>query len=238
VIIQRRGDTLFFITQADHAALAATIMSHWREGGLPDHPRREAILAATAAHDDGWREEDVTLQVNEQGEPQDFIEVPADIKQRIWPRATERLAATSPYVAALVAQHALTIYASLGSDPAWRSFFARMTRTRDELAERALPRTPEVLGVDYRFVRIGDQLSLIFCNGWTAPMAGVGYRAILKDITLEVTPDPFGGVRIPISVEARTLAARPYVSADDLRRAYAAAPVVTLDGYVAGIPAA
>jgi hypothetical protein len=234
VIIQRRDDTLFFITQANHAAVAATIMTHWREGGLPEHPRREAILDATAAHDDGWREEDVTLHLNDVGEPQDFIEVPTDVKQRIWPRATERLAATSPYVAALVAQHALTIYASLGSDPAWRSFFARMTRTRDDLAERALPQTTEAVGVDYRFVRIGDQLSLIFCNGWTAPMAGVGYRAILKDITLEVTPDPFGGVRIPISVEARTLAARPYTSVDDLRRAYAAAPVVTLAGYVVG----
>jgi Protein of unknown function (DUF3891) len=234
VIIQRRGNQLLFIKQTDHAALAATIMSHWQLGGLAEHSRRDVILEATRVHDDGWREEDLQLHVDEHGEALDFIEVPGEVKRRIWPRATARLGTTSPYVGALVAEHALTIYASLHADPQWRGFFSDMTRTRDDLVARAAAQGTVALDRDYPFVRIGDQLSLVFCNGWTAPMAGLGYRAILKDITLEVTPDPFGGKRIPISVEARTLAARRYSSAEDLRAAYAAASLMRLDGLVAG----
>jgi hypothetical protein len=134
MIIQRRGGELLFITQAAHAALAAAIMAEWALGGLPDHPRREAILIATRHHDDGWREEDARLHIGPDGEPLDFIAVPPDVKQRIWPRATERVLRRSPYAAALVAEHALTIHEPLGGDPAWRAFFARMQVIRSSRA--------------------------------------------------------------------------------------------------------
>ena len=231
MIIQRRRDELLFIRQPDHAALAAEMMAHWQD--LADHPRRDAILAATRDHDDGWREEDEELHVSG-GEPLDFVAVPPEIKHRVWPRAAERLARTSPYVAALVAEHALTIHAALKQDPVWRSFFARMTRTRDDLLSRVDGASPETLTRDYKFVRTGDQLSLIFCNAWTTPMAGLGYKAILTGTALEIAPDPFGGRRIPLRVEARPVAARRFDSAADLRQALAAAPVVVLEGYAAG----
>jgi hypothetical protein len=234
VIIQRRGAELLFITQLDHAALAADIMRHWQPGGLPDHPRRPAILAATRNHDEGWREEDAQLHVSEAGEPLDFVSVPPAVKHRIWPRATERLAAASPYVAALVAEHALTVHAPLRQDPSWRRFFAGMERTRDALLARATPEEAAAAGDDYRFVRIGDQLSLVFCNGWTTPMSGTGYRAILSGVTLEISPDPFGGIRIPMRVEARSLPARSYASAADVRAAYAAAAPLWLEGQAVG----
>jgi hypothetical protein len=235
VIIQRRGDELLCIAQVDHAALAAEIMSHWSLGGLPHHPRRDAILEATRLHDDGWREEDAQLHVNDVGEPLDFIAVPPAVKHRIWPRATDRLAARSPYIAALVAQHALAVHARLRQDRAWQSFFATMERAGEEQLRRATP--DEAAGAldDYPFVRIGDQLSLIFCNGWTTPMAGVGYRAILKDITLEITPDPFERRRVPLRVDARRVAARTYRSAADFREAYASAVIIPLEGEAAGI---
>jgi Protein of unknown function (DUF3891) len=235
VIIQRRGNDLICIAQVDHAALAAEIMSHWRLGGLPQHPRRDAILEATRLHDDGWREEDAQLHVSEVGEPLDFIAVPPAVKLRIWPRATERLASRSPYVAALVAQHALTVHAPLRQDRAWQQFFATMERARDTQLSRAA--ADEAAGAldDYPFVRIGDQLSLIFCNGWTTPMSGLGYRAILRDITLEITPDPFEGRRVPLRVDARWVAARTFGSAADFRDAYASAPVIPLEGEAAGV---
>lgn len=232
VIIRRATDGLLFITQTDHAALAARIMAQWH--ALRDHPRREAILAATHNHDDGWREEDAMLHVSRDGEPLDFTAVPAEVKQRIWPRAAERLAAQiDPYVGALVAQHALTVHAPLRDNPQWRRFFATMERTRDALRSRAAVAGAECFDDDYAFVRIGDQLSLIFCNGWTAPLAGIGYRAILNGITLEVRPDPFAGVRVPLAIHARSLPARTYTSADDVRAAYADAPVIALEGYAA-----
>jgi len=219
------------ITQGDHAGLAGRIMRAWRLGGLPDHPRREAILTATDHHDDGWLEEDAELHLSDAGEPLDFIAVPPDVKQRIWPRATTRWTPRSPYVAALIAQHALTVHAPLAEDPAWRRFFLTMTRTRDDLLERSGSTS---VADDYPFVRTGEQLSLIFCNGWTAPLTGLGYKAILSGITLQITPDPFAGARVPLEIAARSLPAGPYASVADLRAAFAAAPSVRLNGEAAG----
>ena len=234
MIIQRRGDELLFITQIAHAALAADLMDAWQLGGLPDNPRRDAILSATRNHDDGWREEDAELYVDKEGSPQDFVAVPPEIKQRIWPRAAGRLGAESPYIGALVAEHALTVYARLRDDPAWHRFFADMERTRDALLARASPDEAAGAADDYRFVRIGDQLSLIFCNGWTAPLEGPGYRAILNGNTLEISPDPFDGRRVPMQIEARSVPPHQYPSAAELRTACAASPVRMLEGEAIG----
>ena len=209
-------------------------MRAWKLGALPDHPRRDAILTATDHHDNGWQEEDAELHVNESGDPLDFVAVPPFVKQRIWPRATERWAARSPYVAALIAEHALTVHAPLAQDPSWGSFFRLMTRSRDELVARSgVP--AEDLAADYPFVRTGDQLSLIFCNGWTAPLTGIGYKAILSGITLQITPDPFAGLRVPLEVTARALPATRYASAAALRRAFADGPAVRLAGEAVGV---
>ena len=176
------------------------------------------------------------MHVSGSGEPLDFIAVPPAVKHRIWPRATERLATQiSPYVAALVAQHALSVHAPLRDDPEWRHFFATMERTRDELRDRASERGDRSqFDDDYAFVRTGDQLSLIFCNGWTAPLAGIGYRAILNGITLDITPDPFDGARVALAIPARSLTTREYTSAGDLRAAYAEAPAMVLEGQAVG----
>lgn len=236
MLLQRRGDTLLFIPQRTHAALAATLMARWQLGGLPDNPRREAILTATREHDEGWAEEDAELHVGDNGDPLDFVAVPPHVKHRIWPRATERVAAaTSPYVAALIAQHALTVHAPLRQQPAWREFFARMERLRDGYLSRASPAEAEAASTDYSFVRIGDQLSLIFCNGWTTPMSGTGFSARLEGSTLRITPDPFGGQRVPMQVEARILPARAYESAADLRQTYETARTTILAGEAAAM---
>lgn len=233
MIIQRRANEYLFITQGAHAALAGDIMTDWRLGGLPAHPRRAPILTATRRHDDGWEEEDAELHVGEQGEALDFISVPAAVKHRIWPRATDRLAG-APYVAALVAQHAILVHGPLRDDPAWRGFFREMEERRDALLGRSRVQDLDTLAGDYAFVRTGDLLSLIFCNGWSEAMPGNGYHAILKGITLEIAPDPFAGRQIPLSVEARVLPVRSYATAADLRQAYAAAPVTEVHGVATG----
>ena len=233
VIIRQAKDHLLFITQEDHASLAGRIMRAWQLGGLPDHPRRDAILAATDEHDNGWQEEDIGTHVSDAGDPLDFIAVPPHVKQRIWPRAAERWAARSPYVAALIAQHALTVHSTLAQDPAWTSFFGLMTRVRDDLVARSGV-APGDLAADYPFVRTGDQLSLILCNGWTAPLSGIGYKAILTGVTLQISPDPFAGARLPLDITARSLPAVRYSSALDLRAAVANAPTVRLTGEAVG----
>lgn len=234
MIIRRSGDSLLFVAQTDHARLAADLMASWCEGGLVDHPRRGAILAAAREHDNGWIEEDAQMHVDPSGEPLDFIAVPAAVKHRIWPRAAARLAETDTYVAALVVEHALAIHGQQRSDPAWRGFFSTMDGLRADLVARCGGGADRTLREDYPFVQTADQLSLIYCNGWQTPFARRGGRTILRGTTLETTPDPFAGRRVPLRVAARRLSPRSYATAADLRAAYAAAPVVTIEGEARG----
>jgi hypothetical protein len=58
MIIRADDSSLFLVTQPDHAALAARIMRRWTAAGFPEPPRRDDVLAAIDAHDNGWREVD------------------------------------------------------------------------------------------------------------------------------------------------------------------------------------
>lgn len=235
-MIIRQHDTFFvFITQPDHAALAADVMACWLEDGFAAHPRREAILYAIREHDNGWLEEDAATHVDADGNPLDFVSVPARVKHGIWPRAVDRIGRNRPYEAALIAQHALTVHGQQRTDPAWRTFFDVMDERLGALLRRSAADSPTTLAADYRFVQAADQLSLIFCNGWRTPFPRHGGRAILNGTTLELTPDPFGGVRVPMHVQARRVPLRAYSSAADLRAAFDSAPLVTLDGVAIGI---
>src|SRR3954453_21006754 len=120
MIIQPGGSTQLLITQPDHAALAAAIVRQWTSGEFEESPRRSDILRAIAEHDNGWREVDAAPLVDRAtGRILDFIHAPDAVRQGVWPRGVERLAGT-PYVAALVAQHAIEIYSGYKDDPGWR----------------------------------------------------------------------------------------------------------------------
>jgi hypothetical protein len=230
VIIRRTPTALLFIAQQDHAALSAAIMAEWKLDGFPDHPRRDAILLATHEHDNGWLEEDAMTHVDQDGEPLDFMSVPPTVKQRIWPRAAARVAERNPYAAALIAQHALALHGQQQTEPAWRPFLSQMERLKMDLVARCAAGAGDTLQDDYRFVQAGDQLSLVFCNGWTAPFPRPGGRLQLHGDTLTVSPDPFNGRQVPLRIAARRLPVRTFASGRELRAALDAAPVEWIEG--------
>lgn len=233
VIVRTSDHQFLLIAQPVHAALAATLMNAWRADGLPTSPRRDAILRATLTHDDGWIEEDRAPIVDEpSGRILDFMTAPAPVRQGVWPRGVSRLSST-PYEAALVAQHAISVYRSNQSSADWARFFAVMETLRDEHLARCAPRTLEDLVHDYFFVRIGDFMSLIFCNAWTDVEHLAHYELRLQGTRLSVTPDPFGGRHIPFTVEARRLPGRRF-DREGALAAYASAPLVTLTGVATG----
>ncbi len=232
MILRRDGDAWLCIQQMDHAGMAADLMTRWKD--LDRHPRRDEIFLAIRQHDNGWIEEDDRTHVDPSGEALDFMSVPAAVKHRIWPRAVARLERDHPYVAALVAQHALTVHGQQRVDGAWRPFFETMEGLRSTLLDRAGAWANAALDEDYRFVQLADQLSLIFCNGWTAPFPRHGGRSILTGHTLVTSPDPFEGASVPIQVAARRIPARRFDSPADLRAAIGQAPVETLSGTLQG----
>jgi hypothetical protein len=239
MIVRPDGDAWLCITQPDHARLSGVLMAHWCADGFPERLTRARVLDATARHDLGWAVEDAAPRIDpDRGEPYDFVSAPVAVRQAIWPRAVAALAREDTYVAALVAQHALTVYRRYQHDPAWREFFPRLEALRDDLVAETTPEGRTSFLLDYTIVGLGDLCSLIFCNGWPEPYLMEGYRAILTGDRLTLSPDPFGGLAVPFEVPARRVPRRRYRSDDEFRDTLAGAPLVTLTGMAIGGPAA
>lgn len=233
MIVRYDGDRVRLITQPDHARLAGTIME--REVSLMDHPRREVILRAIAAHDNGWAEFDAAPTVDSAtGEVVDFVHVPVGVRQTAVPRSAALLA-NDPWAAALVAQHALTVYDRFRSDAEWARYFADLTTTRSELL-RVSGMSLEDLVADYKYLRLGDLISLAFCTGSTDELRFGEWTVKLYCSRVVVTPHVFGGAEIPIEVAAREIPQRKFQSDADLRDALRAATKTTIHGDVAGKP--
>lgn len=209
-------------------------MVRWRRDGLPAHPRREWLLLATGEHDAGWAEVDVAPIVDPgSGQLLDFVHAPDAVRQAVWPRSIERLAHT-PYAAALVAQHALHVYRDNRSNPAWQPFFARMEDLRAKQLRLVAPLTLDELVADYFFVRMGDLVSLCFANNWTGPQREGDYSIQVQGRRVLITPDPFDGEAVPLSLSARRLPCRAYRSSADAAGALATAPTIALNAVAVG----
>lgn len=221
------------VTQPDHAALSGRLIDAWRADALRSHRARETILLATREHDNGWLEVDRTPMLDEaSGLPVDFVSIPDEVKQPIWPRAASRVGEMSPLAGALVAQHGLTVLARHRAEPSWTRFFATMEDVRRRLWPDAV--SDEILEPHYRFVYLGDLLSLVFCNGWSDSFDAYGYRLVLRGPRLEITPDPFDGREVELRVAARRIPARGYHTQADLTSAFERAPMSELVGHAIG----
>lgn len=252
MIVRSADGVLHLISQPDHAALARRIMERWAP--LHGADRRHSILLAVEEHDNGWREPDAQPSVDPAtGRVFDFISLPTPAKQAVWPRGVARLASEDGWAAALVAEHALTIYDRFRRDEDWTSFFALMTLTRDTLVTQS-GRTLAQLTHDYGYVRIGDLISLVFCNLWREKQTYDRWQFRLREGrevheereghegherhegVVAVTPDPFAGRSVPVAVTAREIPDRPYESDAALQAVIRAAPRITLHGLVSGAP--
>ena len=164
----------------------------------------------------------------------DFVHIAVEVRHRVWPRGVDRLAG-NPWAAALVAQHAITIYDRFRDDAVWTPFFAEMESLRTRYVAAAALTLSDLLA-DYPFVRLGDLISLSFCTGWTNDQRYAdwsvhteGSRVIVRTA---VAPGFFGSSSIPIEIRARELPARTFASDADLRSALSTASGITLTGTV------
>lgn len=232
MIVRRAARSLHLITQPDHAQLARRIME--RCVPLMAHPRCQTILHAIAEHDNGWQEADEAPTVDAGGRVADFVSAPLHVRQGVWPRAVDRLARDA-WAAAIVAQHAITVYDRFRTDGAWRVFFHEMTDARDTMV-RASGLTHDDLAADYPFLRLGDLISLAFCTAAEGRQQFGGWTVELAGSCVVVGQDVFGGERIPFEIVASAVPDRPFRSDADLRDALRTAAAVRLSGEVAGPP--
>jgi hypothetical protein len=226
MIVRVETDSYLLITQPTHAALARRIMA--ASSVLLGHPRRDDILLAIGEHDSGWLEEDAAPTVDaSSGAIVDFISAPLGTRQA-WPgRGVSRLASTSPYAAALVAEHGLTVYARLRSEPAWLQYFADLEARRAALLDAA-GTTVETLQDDYGWVRVADLMSLAFCTE-DGPQTFRQWTVARHGDAVRVEP-PTLGIDTGIQVVATRIARRLFTSHEDLRAAIAQGTSVTFTG--------
>lgn len=233
MIVRSLTDRLQLITQPDHAHLARRIME--RCVALHGHPRRDAILLAVGEHDNGWAEVDAAPAIDpDSGQVVDFVSAPLEIRHTVWPRAVQRLAA-QPWSAALVAHHALTVYARFRAEANWSAFFDDLARLRDEQLRASGGRMDDLVA-DYTYVRLGDLISLVFCTDDRAEERFLDWTVSRTGADVRVSPDLFGDATLAIAVEARAIDARAYRSDADLQEALAAARPLTLRGTVGPTP--
>ena len=229
MIVRPCGDRIQLITQPEHARLARRVMEHCVP--LVSRSRRVAILHAIAEHDNGWAEEDAAPSVNlATGQVFDFVSAPISVRQGVWPRGVARLAG-DPWAAALVAQHAMTVYDRYHHDSEWKPFFAKMEEARDRMLRASGLPLDELL-IDYVFVRLADLISLTFCAGWTDEQRFGEWAVQRFDARVVVAPDAFGGAEIPIEIVAKEIRRQPFRSDVQLREVLREADVTTLTGVV------
>lgn len=227
MIVRRVGNRLQLITQPDHAHLAARIMEHCAP--LEARPRRDAILHAIAEHDNGWAEEDASPSVDPAvGTVVDFVSAPLTVRHAVWSRGVARLA-QDPWVAALVAQHALTVYDRYRDQLEWNPFFVQMEAMRDAMLRRGGMPLGGLIS-DYAFVRLADLMSLTFCTGWTDEQRFNNWTVRPFGTGVRVSPDAFGGKLISMEITAKEIPDQPLRSDAELRSALSGAKIVKLQG--------
>lgn len=219
MILERRegdaGPCLRVTTQPDHAVFAAEVLKLWRADGLPENPRRAAILFAVREHDNGWREADSAPRVHpEHRRPYNFMEIPTGLRTEIWLRGVDRFREAQPYASLLVAEHAARLHRDHRSHDEWRTFFEALDERRQELTEECFA-DPVELDADYRFLELADLISLAVCSGWTGPMERGGLSFEVKGSDLYMDPLPLAGATT-FRLRCRTIPDRPYAGEADL----------------------
>src|SRR6185436_13861512 len=197
------------ITQPDHAAFAAELMSLWRAEGMPDHPQRADLLFAVREHDNGWREADAAPRWNaERRRPHDFLTMPRPARIEVWERGVSRFAGERPYAALLITRHARRLHRDRRGEAEWEGLLETLDELERGLAEAAFAGEEEIAAAD-RLLDRADTLSLAACSRWTDPFELHGVRARLTEGTLGLDPFPLAGAttfRIP----CRRIAIRDY----------------------------
>lgn len=150
------------VTQNDHAALAADLLTSWRS--LAPLPDRELLLRATRRHDNGWREADSAPRVDAGGSPLDFLRLPSRDRRTLWERGMDRYRQSEPECALLIVEHAISLHRERRADSEIESLLDGALQRRDELLAE-VPGGDRLLAVLYPWLRIADDLSLRACLG-------------------------------------------------------------------------
>ncbi len=183
MILQDDGDGLLLFRQTDHALLSGAFATAWGNDRIPVPPRRERTLIAASRHDDGWAEWELAPKLRPDGEPVDFIRVPASDHAPLYKRGVDLVEVEDEFAGLVVSLHFDRLYTRPfhpGMDP-------RIEHLKDEALEHAQrhvagerERQSKLLAAMddsaerdadecWRLLQVWDRLSLLVCMNRIGP---------------------------------------------------------------------
>lgn len=122
MIVAETASGYRFVTQPDHAALAGRFADHWgtERFALPEPSPAVAIAAYT--HDDGWWDRDRRPRLGDDGNPEDFTDVPPEPWIALYDEGVDAAVELDRYAGLLVSMHGVGLRKQrYGLSPSWPS---------------------------------------------------------------------------------------------------------------------
>ena len=248
MIVQEHGPGLLLFRQTDHALLAGAFAAAWGNETIPVPARRDPTVVAAARHDDGWADWELAPQLNDDGEPVDFIHIPVHEHVALYKRGIDLVESEDPYAGLLASMHGQRLYTRPfypGMDPriqhlkgtelALATAYVEGEHARQERLMLAIEGAALTDDAEegWRLLQVWDRLSLHVCmsplkEGTDQKLPFIastdGDVAIVARATdageLLCDPYPFSSDPVTFTIEAFRMQTRTWESESAYRRAF------------------
>jgi hypothetical protein len=223
-------------SQPEHARVSWQLASAWKWSGDLEQLPHDDLLTAVRIHDDGWKTWESAPQVDNQGKPIAFDEMPLAESLGIWTSSIELGARQGPLVGYAIAGHFIRLlerFDSWKADPQRTALAKDFLITQSERMQELLHLWQEVdpdnntkanAELAVGCVRFFDAISLWMLTAERHDEetfhlhdgSGISLDPAEPGL-LVANPWPFAEESAWVSANGRSIPMRRYASADDLR---------------------
>lgn len=254
MIVGRDAETYTIVRQVDHQAQCALMARAWGNADFARLADWDAVEAAAACHDEGWRAWDDAPCIDDAGAPVDFPDLDRAVHMAMFRAGIAAAVAADQRTGLVVCMHGRGLYEKrLGLDgpaparaernPAERAFIDDHERLQHVLEARLGPDAQRWAWAAFRLLQAWDVISLYLtwhglraAAEWVLPQVPVAPDD-QRGRSLRVSPAgesgctlhpwPFAQEHVDLPVAYRVIPRRAYADDGDLRSTLAAAPVRT-----------
>jgi Protein of unknown function (DUF3891) len=255
MLVRDAGDVWQIVLQTDHADLAAQLAAAWGGPGFSRPEPYAPLLHAARRHDDGWATWEQQPRLDDDGEPQSFVDVPAPVHLAFYLAGVECVAEEDPAAGLLVSMHMSGLYRQrydvMPSPP--RSLpederdlvdaFVQQEEDRQVALRRMLDADEAWRWTSYALLQVFDVVSLYFgladvevgvpggCEGVPTAAGADPVRIAIEPLgpwRVRFDPYPFLEDRTALTMRRRLLPKRDWPDHDAFRTDLAATPFETV----------